>query len=96
VSGAPPDLQPTNPMAGVPLYRQAARMRELHATADLATRDDLLYRLDNAGSLSRADMALATGLLEAEVGRIIRHRWEHDAELRHRRAEERSTRHSKD
>jgi hypothetical protein len=80
-------------MPGVPLYRQTARMRELRAIADDVARDDLLYRLDNDGSLSRPDMALATGLPETEVGQIIRHRWEHDAELRRRRAEERSARH---
>jgi hypothetical protein len=71
------DLEPTSTPAGVDRERQIESMRELRELSnDIAhayfARDDRMLALALSGSLSRKDMARATGLNKSRVDQIIR------------------------
>jgi hypothetical protein len=80
------ELQPNNPIRDVPVERQAESMRELRAAQNKAAagfreRDDLMTAWALSNSLSRQDMALATGLAKSRVDQIIRETYEHERAL---------------
>lgn len=77
---------------------QVASMRELRELSNnIATgyrqRDKRMQALALSGSLSREDMARATGLAKSRVDQIIRELTEEDARIRAVAAEERVSRH---
>jgi hypothetical protein len=87
------DLQPMDPVRGIPLDRQAASMRQLRAAhnriADsFRERDLLMQAWALSHSLSRHDMAVATGLVKSRVDQIIRDLTLADTALKQKEAEE--------
>jgi len=71
------DLQPTHPLPHVPLEVQAASMRELRAMHNeiplgYQRRDGQMTAWALSNSLSRHDMAIATGLAKSRVDQIVR------------------------
>lgn len=71
------DLQPTHPVPGVPLNRQAEAMRELRAMHNEIPhghirRDRQMQAWALSNSLSRQDMAIAVGIHKSRVDQIIR------------------------
>ncbi len=70
-------LLPTNPVPHVSLAAQAASMRRLRAMHNeiplgYQRRDGQMTAWALSNSLSRADMAIATGLAKSRVDQIIR------------------------
>lgn len=91
------DFRPTAPVHGVPLDVQADSMRDLHRMSvapehphELA---DQMVAWASSNSLSRADMAVATGLSVDEVRGIIRETAERDQDMTTRALRERAARH---
>lgn len=71
------DLQPTNPVHGVPIAVQAESMRKLRAMHNeipnsTINRDRQMQAWALSNSLSRHDMAVAVGLVKSRVDQIIR------------------------
>ena len=71
------DLQPTHPVPQVPIEVQAASMRLLRAMHNeiplgYQTRDGQMTAWALSNSLSRWDMAIATGLAKSRVDQIVR------------------------
>jgi hypothetical protein len=71
------DLQPTNPVHGVPIEVQAESMRKLRAMHNeipnsTIQRDRQMQAWALSNSLSRQDMAVAVGLVKSRVDQIIR------------------------
>lgn len=71
------DLQPTNPVHGVPIDVQAESMRKLRAMHNeipnsTIHRDRQMQAWALSNSLSRHDMAVAVGLVKSRVDQIIR------------------------
>jgi hypothetical protein len=77
------DLQPAHPLRDLPLDSQAEGMRQLRAAHNRAAmgyreRDGLMTAWALSNSLSRQDMAVATGLVKSRVDQIIRETYEHE------------------
>ena len=92
------DLRPTFTRHYHDYESQVASMRELRELSNgVATayrhRDRRMQALALSGSLSREDMALATGLAKSRVDQIIRELAEEDARQRAVAARERISRH---
>jgi hypothetical protein len=71
------DLQPTHPVPHVPVEVQAASIRALRAMHNeiplgYQKRDGKMTAWALSNSLSRQDMAIATGLAKSRVDQIIR------------------------
>jgi hypothetical protein len=71
------DLRPTQPVPHVPIDVQAESMRRLRALHNeiplgYQRRDGQMTAWAVSNSLSRADMALATGLARSRVDQIVR------------------------
>jgi hypothetical protein len=71
------DLQPTNPVRGVPIVVQAESMLKLRAMHNeipnsTIQRDRQIQAWALSNSLSRRDMAVAVGLVKSRVDQIIR------------------------
>jgi hypothetical protein len=71
------DLEPTNPVHGVPVDVQAESMRQLRALHNqiphsTAQRDRQMQAWALSNSVSRQDMAVAVGLAKSRVDQIIR------------------------
>jgi hypothetical protein len=71
------DLQPTHPVPHVPVEVQAASMRALRAIHNeiplgYQKRDGQMTAWALSNSVSREDMAIATGLAKSRVDQIIR------------------------
>jgi hypothetical protein len=71
------DLQPTRPVPHVPVEVQSASMRALRAIHNeiplgYQKRDGQMTAWALSNSLSREDMAIATGLAKSRVDQIIR------------------------
>jgi hypothetical protein len=71
------DLQPTRPIPHVPVEVQAASMRALRAMHNeiplgYQRRDGQMTAWALSDSLSREDMAVATGLAKSRVDQIVR------------------------
>lgn len=71
------DLQPQNPVHGVPIEIQAESMRKLRAMHNeipnsTIHRDRQMQAWALSNSLSRQDMAVAVGLVKSRVDQIIR------------------------
>jgi hypothetical protein len=93
------ELVPSRPLPDVPISVQVAHMRELRAAqngiaARYRQRDALMQAWALSNTLSRADMAAATGLAKSRVDQLIREATEQDIERRNAAAAERVTRHS--
>ena len=74
------DLQPTHPVPHVALEVQTESMRELRALHNeiplgYQKRDAQITAWGISDSLSREDMATATGLVKSRVDQIIREGW---------------------
>jgi hypothetical protein len=87
-------LAPTKPIPDVPIEVQSANMRELRRLHnDIAQgwwlRDDRMASFASSNTVSREDMAVATGLVKSRVDQIIRGVHEKYAEDRRTRARER-------
>ena|SRR5690349_24820807 len=92
------DLTPTHPIPGVPRAVQQAHMRELRAAQNgiangHAVRDGLMLAWSLSNTLSRHDMALATGLAKSRVDQLIREAAEREIVRRNAEAAERVRRH---
>ena len=93
------DLEPTNPIQDVPLDSQAESMRLLRAAHNQAAigyreRDGLMTAWALSNSLSRQDMAVATGLAKSRVDQIIRETYEHERALTARTCADMVARHT--
>jgi hypothetical protein len=68
------DLQPTRPVPHVSIEVQAASMRAMHNEIPLGyqKRDGQMTAWALSDSLSREDMAIATGLAKSRVDQIVR------------------------
>jgi len=91
-------LQPTDPVPGVPLERQVEAMHELRAMHNqipngYLKRDRQMQAWALSNSLSRRDMAIATGLVKSRVDQIIRDLTLADQARKSREAVERVRRH---
>jgi hypothetical protein len=80
-------LQPQNPVPSISIESQEAKMKELRAAHNKAAlgyreRDDLMTAWVLSNTLSRQDMARATGLAKSRVDQIVRETYL--AERRHR------------
>jgi non-ribosomal peptide synthetase component F len=74
------DLQPTHPVPHALIEDQAASMRELRALHNeiplgYQRRDARMTALAISNSVSREDIAIATGLVKSRVDQIIREGW---------------------
>jgi len=92
------DLQPTFTTRNHIYERQVASMRELRELSNgiasaYRRRDELMKALALSNSLSREDMARATGLAKSRVDQIIRELTEEDQRRRNAAALERVRRH---
>ena len=92
------DLHPTYSPPGYDYERQVACMKELRALSSqigdaYRARDELLHALALSGSLSRRDMATATGLNKSRVDQIIKEMAEEDQRHKNVAAAERVHRH---
>jgi hypothetical protein len=88
------DLHPTKPVPGVPIAIQTAHMHELREAqnqiADAhAVRDGLMHAWSLSNTLSRHDMAVATGLAKSRVDQLIREAAEKDIARRNAAAAKR-------
>src|SRR4051812_32196287 len=77
------DLIPSRPIADVPLEVQQEHMLELRAAQNQigdahAVRDGLMHAWSLSNTLSRHDMAAATGLAKSRVDQLIREAAEKD------------------
>ena len=97
---APPDeeLLPTYSPPGHNYERQVECMKELRKlgtqiSSAYRARDELLHALALSGSLSRHDMATATGLNKSRVDQIIREMAEEDRRQKNLAGGERTRRH---
>ncbi len=94
------DLQPTASVEGVPLEVQAESMRELRRMREQPEHPhelpDQLVALANSNSLSRADMAVATGYALDQVNEIIRETVERDQTMKARALKAQAARHMPD
>lgn len=91
-------LHATKPIPGVPLDVQSGHMLELRQlqnsiAAGYDARDDRMLALALSDTLSRADMAVATGLAKSRVDQLIRGRSAWYDEQRRLAAAERVVRH---
>jgi hypothetical protein len=92
------DLEPTNPVHGVPVDVQAESMRKLRALHNqiphgTAQRDRQMQAWALSNSVSRQDMAIAIGLAKSRVDQIIRELTLLDQARNAREAYERLRRH---
>jgi hypothetical protein len=92
------DLQPNNPVHGVPIEVQAESMRKLRAMHNeipnsTIHRDRQMQAWALSNSLSRHDMAVAVGLVKSRVDQIIRDLTLLDQARKAREAYERLRRH---
>lgn len=92
------DLQPTWVPVGEDAAVRSRHMRELRRLSNLAPlaireRDELLQALATSQTLSRRDMATASGLTEGRVQQIITELSERDQAIRDAAATERLARH---
>lgn len=83
-------LQPHDPVPSVSVESQEAKMRELRAAHNKAAlgyreRDGLMTAWALSNTVSRRDMARATGLAKSRVDQIIRETHLAERELRQRR-----------
>ena len=93
------DLRPSDPLSGVLEDAQAAEMRELRELQNRIAdgyrqRDQRMAALALSNSLSRRDMARATGLVESRVNQIIREVVKMDQLRRNEAAAEQIARHT--
>jgi hypothetical protein len=91
-------LKPTWTQGDLVYERQIELMTELRDLSNsipdaYRARDELLYALATSGSLSRRDMATATGLNKSRVDQIISEMAAHDQDLQSAAATERVRRH---
>src|SRR3954471_17197717 len=91
-------LTPTRPVPGVPPEVQEEHMRELRDAQNQianghAVRDGLMQAWAISNSLSRHDMAKATGLAKSRVDQLIREAGERDIARRNAEAAKRVRRH---
>jgi len=91
-------LTPTRPIPGLPIRVQEDHMTELRDAqnqipAGHAVRDGLMQAWSLSNTLSRHDMALATGLAKSRVDQLIREATERDIVRRNKAARERVARH---
>jgi hypothetical protein len=91
-------LSPTKPVPDVPLEVQVDHMEELRkAQNDIAAsflrRDQLMQALALSNTLSREDMAVATGLAKSRVDQLIREITERDVARKGAAAANRAARH---
>jgi hypothetical protein len=92
------DLEPTFTTRSHDYEGQLASMRELHELSNgiayaYRRRDELMQALALSNSLSREDMARATGLAKSRVDQIIRELTDEDQRRRNAEALERARRH---
>lgn len=92
------ELTPAHPVPGVSIEVQKDHMRELrnaqNRIADShAIRDSLMQAWALSNTLSRDDMALATGLHKSRVDQLIREATERDIARLNEAARERVARH---
>lgn len=92
------DLEPTNPVHGVPSERQVEAMRELRELhnsigTSYRARDERMAALALSDSLSRQDMAKAVGLNKSRIDQILRELAQEDQQLKNAAAVERVARH---
>jgi hypothetical protein len=92
------DLEPTHPVPGVPLDRQAESMRELRAMhneipSGFIRRDRQMQAWALSNSLSRQDMATAVSMHKSRVDQIIRELTLADQAIQAQRALEQVRRH---
>lgn len=92
------DLAPTRPIPDLPIEVQVAHMRELREAQNQiadghALRDGLMHAWALSNTLSRDDMAVATGLAKSRVDQVIREAAERDIGRRNKAAAERVERH---
>ena len=85
----PTPLTPTKPVPGVALRVQIEHMEELrHTQNDIAAgylrRDQLMQAWALSNTLSREDMAVATGLAKSRVDQLIRETTERDMAIKGR------------
>ncbi|HEX7298908.1 MAG TPA: hypothetical protein VF257_07855 [Solirubrobacteraceae bacterium] len=95
------DLQPTDPVPHVPVKRQAEAMRELRSMHNqipngYLKRDRQMQAWALSNSVSRRDIAVATGLVKSRVDQIIRDLTLADDARKAREAVERVRRHLPD
>jgi hypothetical protein len=91
-------LTPTRPIPGIPIEVQEQHMLELRQAQNQiadghAVRDGLMQAWDLSHTLSRHDMAVATGLVKSRVDQLIREAAERDIARRNAAAAERIARH---
>lgn len=91
-------LKPGHPIPGVSIEVQEAHMRELRKAQNQiadshAVRDGLMQAWALSNTLSRHDMALATGLAKSRVDQLIREAAERDIATRNAAAAARVARH---
>jgi hypothetical protein len=84
------DLQPLNPCPDVSVESQASKMRELRAAHNKVAlgfreRDGLMTAWTLSNTLSRQDMARATGLAKSRVDQIVRETYEAERARRARK-----------
>lgn len=92
------DLTPTRPVPDVPIAVQRRHMQELRRAQNQivnghAVRDGLMQAWALSNTLSRHDMAVATGLAKSRVDQLIREASERDISRRNAEAAERVRRH---
>lgn len=92
-------LMPTRPIHGVSVEVQADHMRELREAQNQIVdghlrRDGLMHAWAASNTLSRHDMAIATGLAKSRVDQLIREAAERDILHRNKGLLERVRRHS--
>jgi hypothetical protein len=91
------DLQPTAPVPGVPVETQADSMTLLRRMAVAPDHPhelpDQLVAWASSNSLSRADMAVATGFSLSEINDLIRETAERDLRIKGEALRERANRH---
>ena len=92
------DLTPSRPISDVPIDVQKDHMLELRRAQNQiadghAVRDGLMHAWALSNTLSRHDMAIATGLVKSRVDQLIREAYERDVWRRNREARERVERH---
>src|ERR1700682_3178511 len=92
------DLRPTIPIRDVPLDSQAESMRQLRAAHNQAAlgyreRDGLMTAWTLSNSLSRHDMAVATGLAKSRFDQIIRETYQHERAITAQACADRVARH---
>src|SRR4051794_33079783 len=91
-------LAPTRPIRDVPIDVQAGHMRELRGAQNQiadghAVRDGLMHAWALSSTLSRHDMAVATGLAKSRVDQLIREAAERQVATWNAVARERVARH---